>query len=66
MVVCRQCRRPEFDPWVRKIPWGKEWLPTPVFLPGEFHEQESSAVHRSIHCADGTKLCFIERMMGTG
>jgi len=24
-----------FDPWVRKIPWRREWLPTPVFLPGE-------------------------------
>ena len=20
---------------VRKIPWKREWLPTPVFLPGE-------------------------------
>ena len=19
--------------WIRKIPWGREWLPTPVFLP---------------------------------
>ena len=26
-----------FDPWVRKIPWRREWLPTPVFLPGEPH-----------------------------
>ena len=34
-----QCRRPRFDPWVRKIPWRKEWLPTPVFLPREFHGQ---------------------------
>ena len=24
-----------------KIPWRREWLPTPVFLPGEFHEQGS-------------------------
>ena len=24
-----------FDPWVRKIPWRKEWQPTPVSLPGE-------------------------------
>ena len=24
-----------FDPWVRKIPWRTEWLPTPVFLPGK-------------------------------
>ena len=24
-----------------KIPWGMEWQPTPVFLPGEFHGQRS-------------------------
>ena len=36
-------RRPRFDPWVRKIPWRREWQPTPVFLPGEFHEQRSLA-----------------------
>ena len=37
-----QCRRPGFDPWVRKIPWRREWLPSPVvFLPGEPHEQKS-------------------------
>ena len=24
-----------------KIPWRKEWLPTPAFLPGEFHGQRS-------------------------
>ena len=29
------------DPWVGKIPWRKEWLLTPVFLPGEFHGQSS-------------------------
>jgi len=28
-----------FDPWVGKIPWRREWQPTPVFLPGKFHEQ---------------------------
>ena len=21
-----------FDPWVGKIPWGRKWQPTPVFL----------------------------------
>ena len=26
---------------VGKIPWRREWLPTPVFLPGEFHGQRS-------------------------
>ena len=24
-----------FDPWVGKIPWRKEWQPTPVFLLGK-------------------------------
>ena len=28
---------PGFDRWVRKIPWRREWLSTPVFWPGEFH-----------------------------
>ena len=35
------CRRPGFDPWVRKIPWRREWQPTPVFLPEESHGQRS-------------------------
>ena len=26
-----------FDPWVRKIPWRRNWHPTPVLLPGEPH-----------------------------
>ena len=26
---------------IGKTPWSREWLPTPVFLPGEFHEQRS-------------------------
>ena len=26
-----------FDPWVGKIPWRRERLPTPVVWPGEFH-----------------------------
>ena len=30
-----QCGRPRFDPWVTKIPWRREWHPTPVFLPGK-------------------------------
>ena len=30
-----------FDPRIRKIPWRRAWLPTPVFLPGEFHGQRS-------------------------
>ena len=38
-----QFRRPRLDPWVGKIRWRREWLPTPVFLPGEVHGQRSLA-----------------------
>ena len=30
-----------FDPWVEKIAWRREWLPTLIFLHGEFHGQRS-------------------------
>ena len=29
--------------WVRKIPCGRKWQPTPVFLPGKSHGQRSPA-----------------------
>ena len=31
------------NPWIGKIPWKREQLPTPVFWPGEFHGQRSLA-----------------------
>ena len=34
----RRHGRRGFDPWVEKIPWGRAWQPTPVFLAGESHE----------------------------
>ena len=37
------CRRPGFNPWVRKNPRSIKWLPTPVLWPGEFHELRSLA-----------------------
>ena len=27
--------------WVREILWRRKWLPTLVFLPGEYHGQRS-------------------------
>ena len=39
--ICLQYRRPRSNPWVRKITWRRERLPTPVFWPGEFHGQRS-------------------------
>ena len=40
---CRRCRRCGFSPWVGKIPWRREWLPAPVFWPGESQGQRSLA-----------------------
>ena len=44
--ICLQCERPGFDPWVGKIPWRREGLPTPVFWLGEFHGQYSPWSHK--------------------
>ena len=38
--IC-QCRKHGIDPWLRKIPWRRKWLPTPVLLPGKSHGQRS-------------------------
>ena len=38
--------RHEFYPWVGKIPWRREQLPSPVFWPGEFHGLYSSWDHK--------------------
>ena len=38
---CRKHKKCEFNPWVGKSPWKRAWQPTPVFLPGESHEQRS-------------------------
>ena len=39
LCQCRRCKICRFDPWVRKILWRREWLPTPLFLTGKFHGQ---------------------------
>ena len=41
-----------FDPWVGKIPWKRKWQPTPIFLPGEFHEQEPGGLPST-----GSQVC---------
>ena len=37
--ICLQCWRLGVDLWVGRIPWRRKCLPTPVFLPGESHQQ---------------------------
>ena len=46
MVKNLQCRRLGFNPWRR------EWQPTPVFLPGEFHEERNAAGYSPWGCKE--------------
>ena len=40
--LCLQCRRDlGLIPQLGKITWIREWLPTPVFFPGESHGQRN-------------------------
>jgi len=48
---------------VGKIPWRRNWQPTPVFLPGESYGQRSLAGYRPYGCKDSdmteaTKHCI--------
>ena len=45
--------RPRFDPWVRKIPWKRECLPTLVFLPRESHGERNLAGYSLWGCRVG-------------
>ena len=50
------------ETWVGKIPWRREWHPTPVVLPGEFHKQRSLVGYRGLRESDTTErltLTFI-------
>ena len=44
--------RPGFSPWVEKIPWRREWQPTPVFSPGEAHGQRSLVEYNPWGCKE--------------
>ena len=49
-----------------KIPWRREWQPTPVFLPGEFHGQRSPAGyspwgHQALNTTEGLTLSTFKR-----
>ena len=38
---------------IGNVPWRREWLPTPVFQPGEFHGHGSHGGHREQNAAEG-------------
>ena len=54
--IILQCGRPGFDPWVGKISWKRERLPTPVLWPGEFHGLHSPWGRKE---SDTTERCSL-------
>ena len=44
------------DPWVGKVSWRREWLPTPVFWPGELHGLYSPWGHKESDPTEGLSL----------
>ena len=53
--------RQGFDAWVRKIPWRREWQPTPVLLPGKSHGQGASQAivhggHKESDMTEATRM----------
>ena len=55
ITICLQCRGPWFSPWVGKIPWRRERLPTPVFWPA-FHGLYSSWGHKELDTTEWLSL----------
>ena len=49
---CGRHRRCWFYPWVRKIPWRREWQHSPAFLLGESHGQRSLAGYSPKGCKE--------------
>ena len=47
-----QCKRCNFDPWVGKIPWSREWQPAPVFLPWKLSGQRSLTGYSTWGCKE--------------
>ena len=48
-----------FDLWIGTIPWRRERLPTPIFLPGECHGKRNLADyspwgHKELHMTEHT------------
>ena len=43
MQLNHENNKPDLILWIKKIPWRREWLLTPIFLPGEFHVQRNLA-----------------------
>ena len=49
---CTRGKKCRLDPWIEKIPWGKTWQPTPVFLLRESHGQRCLLGYSPLGCKE--------------
>ena len=52
---CRRHKRCGFNPSVGKIPWGRKWQATLVFLPGKSHGQRSLVGYSPWGCKESDR-----------
>jgi len=52
LLQCRRQRRCRFIPWGGKIPWGKKWQHTSVFLSEKSHGQRSLVGYSRWDCRE--------------
>ena len=52
------------DPWVGKISWRREWLPTPSFWPEEFQRQRSLVDYSPWGCKESDATDGLSTIMG--
>ena len=55
-----------FNSSAEEIPRRREWLPTPVFFPGEFHGQRSLASYSPWDCKDSDMTEWITHKVPVG
>ena len=48
-----------FNLWVWKIAWKRDWQPTPVFLPAEFHGQRSLVGYSLWGCKESDTIKWL-------
>ena len=54
---------PGFDLFVRKTLWRREWLPIPVFFPGEFHGQRNLVGYSPWGCKELDMIVWLTLLL---
>ena len=62
--ICLLCRRPRFNLSIGTIPRRREWQSTPIFWPGEFHEQKRLEGLQSMGLQRVRQVCVTNTFTG--